>query len=134
MIKARGYIASGSFRGNRIPQHIQNRIIRSYCTSEQLTYVLSRAEYNFTSPCFSQLWAAVNDGYSDIVFYSMWQLPCDNQTRRRLFRIAIEKKIKLHFACEDLRLSTIAEAGDLELIFSLGSIAYEEDAKVGLCE
>ena len=134
MIKARGYIASGSFRGNRIPQHIQNRIIRSYCTSEQLAYVLSRAEYNFTSPCFSQLWAAINDGYSDIVFYSIWQLPCDTQTRRRLFRIALEKRIRLHFACEGLQLSTLAEAGDLELILSLGLISYEDDERVRLCE
>ena len=36
---ARGYIASGEFNGNRIPQHIQNQIVKSYCDANSLKFV-----------------------------------------------------------------------------------------------
>ena len=45
LMLARGYIASGEFNGNRIPQHIQNQIVKSYCDTNALKFVLSRAEY-----------------------------------------------------------------------------------------
>ena len=45
MDPARGYIASGEFNGNRIPQHIQNQIIKTYCDRHDMKFVLSRAEY-----------------------------------------------------------------------------------------
>ena len=43
--RARGYIASGEFNGNRVPQHIQNQIVKAYCDANNLEFVLSRAEY-----------------------------------------------------------------------------------------
>ena len=36
---ARGYIASGEFNGHRIPQHIQNQIVKSYCDAKNLRFV-----------------------------------------------------------------------------------------------
>ena len=56
---ARGYIASGEFNGNRIPQHIQNQIIKSYCDAHNLGFVLSRAEYWINGGTDCQLWAAL---------------------------------------------------------------------------
>ena len=36
-----GYIASGEFNGNRIPQHIQNQVVKQYCDQNGLVFVLS---------------------------------------------------------------------------------------------
>ena len=46
MKKVKGYIFSRSFMGERIPQHIQNIIIRDYCKKNELQYLLSTSEYN----------------------------------------------------------------------------------------
>ena len=121
-IYARGYISSGTFRKNRVPQHVQNQIIRDYCDANLMKYVLSRAEYWFNEiASYSQLWAALNEGNTDLVFYSVWQLPEDNTIRRDILSHCIENKITLHFACERLRCATIQEIENIELLNSVNS-------------
>ena len=73
--RARGYIASGEFNGNRMPQHLQNQIVKSYCDANGLEFVLSRAEYWINGGTQCQLWAALKEGFENIVFFSLWQLP-----------------------------------------------------------
>ena len=43
--KFRGYIFSRPFLGERVPQHIQNIIIREYCERNNFQYLLSSTEY-----------------------------------------------------------------------------------------
>ena len=45
MANLRGYIFSRAFAGQRIPQHMQNLVIRDYCQRNGHTYLLSAAEY-----------------------------------------------------------------------------------------
>ena len=59
--RARGYIASGEFNGNRMPQHLQNQIVKSYCDANGLEFVLSRAEYWINGGTQCQLWAALQE-------------------------------------------------------------------------
>ena len=101
-LEARGYIASGEFNGNRVPQHVQNAIIRSYCSELGLVYVLSRAEYWMLENSDCQLWAALREGYSNIVFYSIWQLPMIKDRRIEVYQHCLENRIKLYFASEQL--------------------------------
>ena len=42
--KARG-ASQVKYEGNRSPQHIQNQIIKLYCDSNNLAFVLSQTEY-----------------------------------------------------------------------------------------
>ena len=102
---ARGYIASGEFNGNRIPQHIQNQIVKSYCDANNLNFVLSRAEYWINGSTDCQLWAALKEGYKHIVFYSIWQLPQRETVRKKYINTA--SKTKLHCI---LQLSRCAHA------------------------
>ena len=44
-MKVRGYIFSRAFMGERVPQHIQNQIIRKFCEINNLEYSLSASEY-----------------------------------------------------------------------------------------
>ena len=100
---ARGYIASGEFNGHRVPQHIQNQIVKSYCDLNNLKFVLSRAEYWINGSTDCQLWAALKEGFEHIVFYSIWQLPEREAIREKVYKYCIKNKITLHFAAEQLR-------------------------------
>ena len=40
----RGYISSREFGGQRVPQHIQNLVIRDYCKRKGIDYLLSATE------------------------------------------------------------------------------------------
>ena len=97
---ARGYIASGEFNGNRAPQHIQNQIVKLYCDSKNLKYVLSRAEYWINGSTSCQLWAALREGFKHIVFFSIWQLPKATEERQKVYKYCDDNNITLHFASE----------------------------------
>ena len=45
MKKLKGYIFSRSFMGERVPQHVQNLVIRDYCNKNNFQYLLSATEY-----------------------------------------------------------------------------------------
>ena len=100
---ARGYIASGEFNGYRTPQHIQNQIIKLYCDTNNLQFVLSRAEYWINGSTQCQLWAALNEGFKHIVFFSLWQLPNEQNGRNAIYQHCMNNDITLHFATERMR-------------------------------
>ena len=106
---ARGYIASGAFNGYRTPQHLQNQIVRAYCDLNNLTFVLSRAEYWIDGNTDCQLWAALKEGFEHIVFFSIWQLPVECHNRIKIYDYCERNKITLHFATERI---CIQENGD----------------------
>ena len=128
-IQARGYIKSGPFRGQRVPQHIQNKIVRYYCEEHGFEYVLSRSEYSFAnSTC--HLEAALTDPYPIIVAYSLLQLPEDLASRKRFYKILRESKKELHFACENIIIhesNLLNELGQIEII--LGCLTAIQDFK-----
>ena len=41
----RGYIFSRPFMEERVPQHVQNIVIRDYCSKKGIHYLLSATEY-----------------------------------------------------------------------------------------
>ena len=49
MKKVRGYNFSREFMGERVPQHIQNIVIRQYCQNMGLHYMLSSTEYSMNN-------------------------------------------------------------------------------------
>ncbi len=118
---ARGYIASGPFKDNRVPQHIQNAIIKSYCEDNKMNFILSRAEYSIGKESQCQLWAALNEGNTNIVFYSIWQLPEDIEIRHKVFRHCLTEEICLHFAVERIHINNIDTVADVELLLQVYS-------------
>ena len=116
-ILARGYIASGEFNGYRVPQHLQNQIVKAYCDSEGLSFILSRAEYWINGSTQCQLWAALKEGLKHVVFFSLWQLPRESTDRAEVYSYCRKHGIKLHFATERLSTdSTEASILDLEVL------------------
>ena len=124
---ARGYIASGKFNGDRIPQHIQNQIVKSYCDTHSLKFVLSRAEYWINGSTDCQLWAALKEGYKHIVFYSIWQLPETKTGRAKVYTYCIKNKITLHFAVERMQLDTNKETFfEFEILLQSNTLVTKE--------
>lgn len=116
---ARGYIASGEFNGYRTPQHIQNQIVKAYCDANDLLYVLSRAEYWINGSTKCQLWAALKEGFSNIVFFSLWQLPQEEAERYKVYKHCSKNGIVLHFATERMSTdSTKDSLADLEILIN----------------
>ena len=115
--RARGYIASGEFNGNRMPQHLQNQIIKSYCDLNGLEYVLSRAEYWIDGGTQCQLWAALKEGFKNIVFFSLWQLPNSKKDREKVYEFCNTNHIVLHFASESIYVDPdVLSFEDIEIL------------------
>ena len=115
--RARGYIASGEFNGNRIPQHLQNQIVKSYCDANGLEFILSRAEYWINGGTQCQLWAALKEGFKNIVFFSLWQLPSVKKDREKVYEYCNYHHIVLHFATEGMHVNCDGSSlADLEML------------------
>jgi len=101
----RGYIFSRPFMGERAPQHVQNIVIRDYCSKKGIHYLLSATEYAMgnSNLVLKQL---INDlpSIDGIVAYSIFQMPEDDNERRRIFDNILTHSKEIHFAVEGLSL------------------------------
>ena len=92
----RGYIFGRPFFGERVPQSVQNLVIRNYCENQKVNFLLSKAEY------------VIYDSYSildyiienlkkvdGVVFYSILMLPKNQLYRKKIYKKIILNKKKL---------------------------------------
>jgi sporadic carbohydrate cluster protein (TIGR04323 family) len=101
----RGYIFSRPFMEERVPQHIQNIVIRDYCAKKKIQYLLSSTEYAMENSVII-LKQLINElPYIDgIVAYSIFQMPEDDTERQRILNSILSCKKEIHFAVEGLSL------------------------------
>ena len=93
MNRIRGYIFSRPFMGERVPQHVQNLVIRDYCARRQLQFLLSATEY--AMPGCDLILAQVLDELPEvdgIVVYSLFQLPEGRQGRSTVFALVLPSR------------------------------------------
>lgn len=104
----RGYIFGKEFMGERVPQQIQNIVIRDFCIKNKLHYKLSLVEYVFKKSTFMlQEGLKEIDKIYGIVFYSLFQLPEDEKDRNLICKFVFKKKKKLFFALENIEMSSL---------------------------
>ena len=98
MKKIRGYIFSRVFLGERVPQHIQNLVLREYCNRKKLNLLLSLVEYRFENSTI-MLEKALNElnKIDGIIFYSLLQLPDNDKKRQILYNKVLKKKKRNSF-------------------------------------
>jgi sporadic carbohydrate cluster protein (TIGR04323 family) len=115
MNSVRGYIFSRPFMGERVPQHVQNLVIRDYCERNHLHYLLSATEYAMPD-CHLILEQVLNelDDIDGLVTYSLFQLPEDTIRRRRIYSQMTSQRKSLHFAVEGFCASSQEECGRIE--------------------
>ena len=86
MNKVRGYIFSRPFMGERVPQHVQNLVIRDYCNRNGLQYLLSATEYAMAD-CHLIHEHVMNEltEVDGVVAYSIFQFPEKAEKRQRIY-------------------------------------------------
>ena len=101
----RGYIFSSPFMEERVPQHVQNIVIRDYCSKKGIQYLLSGTEYAMENSTLI-LRQLVKDlpSIDGIVAYSIFQMPEDDAERQSIFNSVLSCKKEIHFAVEGLSL------------------------------
>jgi len=122
MKKIRGYIFSRPFNGERVPQHVQNLVIRSYCESNNLEYLLSATEYAmpFSHLILEEVIAElIQTDICGVVLYSLFQLPEDSARREKIYEIILKYKKNLYFAVEGLKASDKNECEKIETLWKL---------------
>lgn len=122
MKKARGYIFSRKFLGERIPQSIQNLAIRDYCSRNNIMYLLSATEYAMKNSS-KVLFKIINEiNKEGIILYSLFQLPNDSNQREKIYKIAIKNKKKIYFALENRVLNNIDDIQAIEDIWNIKEV------------
>ncbi len=118
MKKIRGYIFSRPFLNERVPQNVQNLLIREFCKKEELFYNLSASEYAMSN-CYKILYQLMNElkNLDGIVAYSVFQLPEENNNRNKILKKILKKKKFFYFALENLKVSKLSDMQKIENIW-----------------
>ncbi|MEB3826896.1 LIC12192 family sporadic carbohydrate cluster protein [Phormidium sp. CCY1219] len=120
MPKVRGYIFSRPFMGERVPQHVQNLVIRDYCDRHNLHYLLSATEYAMTG-CHLMLEQVLNElpDLDGVVAYSVFQLPEAPQMRQRIYDTILQLNKRFYFAVEGLQMGNRQECDRIESLWQV---------------
>ena len=123
MSGVRGYIFSRPFMGERVPQHVQNLVIRDYCKKKGIQYLLSATEYAMAgSHLILQQIMDELPQLEGIVFYSLFLLPEQKKERDRVCKVILENKKTIFFAVEGLLMSNKIEHERIETIWQVKKI------------
>ena len=104
--------------GERVPQHVQNLVIRDYCARNNLHYLLSAAEYAMQDSCL--ILEQILDELSEldgIVAYSLFQLPENAEKRSQIYQQIIDMGKSLYFAVEGLKAGTAHDCERIETLW-----------------
>ena len=116
----RGYVASRPILGSRVPQHIQNLVLRDYAGRARITYLLSATEYTFPHSylMLEQLLTELPE-IEGAIAYSLFMMPWRRERRLDAYRRVLAAGASLHFAVERLVLAKGSDIDDLESIFQV---------------
>ena len=120
MLNVRGYIFSRPFFGERVPQHIQNIVIRDFCKKNRLNYNLSLVEYAMRDSyiMFNQIVNQIHH-FDGVVLYSLFQLPASDKVRNNLCKSILKKNKRIYFANENRVVKSKFEFEKINIIWKL---------------
>ena len=119
-MKLKGYIFSRPFLGERVPQHIQNIVIRDYCKKKNITFLMSVTEYAVEGSLYILLELIQNlKNYDGVIFYSLFQLPIKKKDRHQIYDDIVKNKKQLHFVVENISAKNKNDFIQIEKIFLL---------------
>ena len=106
--------------GERVPQHVQNLVIRDYCERNSLQYLLSATEYAMPN-CHLTLHQVLSELHEidGLVAYSLFQLPEDSSLRQLIYEQIISQEKVVHFAVEGLRAGTKQACEQIETLWRI---------------
>ena len=122
-MKVKGYIFSRVFMGERVPQSVQNLVLRNYCLNNNLIFELSSTEYSMENSYYVLNKLIDDKKYKKIIFYSMFQLPDNNEKRLKTLKKIIEKKKSIYFALEDQTFKNTSNIEEIENIWFIKKVS-----------
>jgi sporadic carbohydrate cluster protein (TIGR04323 family) len=122
----RGYVFSRSVGDHRVPQHIQNLVIRDYAARRKLHYLLSATEYAMPG-CYLILQQVLDDlaALDGVILYSMFMLPSAPVERDRMYRKLLKAGCRLHSAVEGFVLEDEADIERWENVLRTADICRD---------
>ena len=129
-MKLKGYIFSRPFFGERVPQNVQNIVLREYCKKKAIEILLSSTEYVMKNSTLILSELIENySNYDGIIFYSLLQMPNSQKERHVFYKKTLNKKKQLHFALENFIAKNERDFVELEKIFLIKTISYTSEKK-----
>lgn len=123
----KGYIFSRPFFGERVPQHIQNIVLRDYCKRSNINFLMSATEYAIKNSSYILSELILNyQNFDGIIFYSLLQLPENKKIRHFLYNKTIKKNKQIHFAVENIVAKEKKDFEEIEKIFLIKTISYQK--------
>lgn len=115
MSTLRGYIFARPFEGERVPQHVQNIVLRDYCQRNGHQLLLAATEYAMPDSTLI-LESVLNEisQFDGILMYSLFQLPHAADNRANVIRRILDSDRTLHFAVENMTIYDDASATAVE--------------------
>jgi len=115
-----GYIFARSFRGERVPQHVQNIVLRDYCSKHEKELFLAAVEYAMPNS-FVVLNSLIDQMNSStgLIFYSLCQLPESFEMRTEIYQRILDSSSAIHFAVENCIVNSLESAQNLERIIQI---------------
>jgi sporadic carbohydrate cluster protein (TIGR04323 family) len=129
-MKLKGYIFSRPFFEERVPQNVQNIVLRDYCKKKNIEFLLSSTEYAMENS--SLILREITEKYNlydGIVFYSLLQMPTNPDERKRLYKKTLLNKKQIHFALENLIAKNKKDFFEIEKIFIIKTLFYKNKNK-----
>jgi len=104
----------------RVPQSVQNQIIREYCNTNKLHYLLSGTEYAMegSSYVIFEILEELNKLHG-IAMYSLFQLPDSKYKRNKIYKKILSNKKKMYFCLENFCLKNKSDINYIENIWSI---------------
>ena len=122
----RGYVFSRPVDNHRVPQHIQNLVIRDYAARRKLHYLLSATEYTMPD-CYLILEQVLADlaALDGVILYTMFMLPQASKDRARIYRKVLAAGRRLHCAVEGFELGDEADIERWENVLQTAEICRD---------
>jgi len=107
------YVANNTASTYGIPVHLQRYMLVDYSKKKNLefNYELFDLEDMMHLPT---LWHLVNDRECNIIMYSIFALPEDEEDRNRMLETAVKRGGVIHFVNEDLQLANAADLKEIK--------------------
>ncbi len=122
----RGYIGSRPYDGDRVPQHVQNLVVRDYCRKHGHRFLLSATEYTMPA-CYMMLEEVIREAPSleGVVLYSLFMLPERDKRRRDVCRRILAAGANLHGAVENVAIRSEGELERIENVWRVRRLALD---------
>ena len=124
----RGYIGSRPYEGSRVPQHVQNLVIRDFCSRNNFKFLLSLTEHTMPN-CFMQMNSLVEEAprLEGIVLYSIFMLPTNIQKRMELCEKFLNSNCTIHGAVENISILKKEDFEKNESLLKINDLVYFSD-------